>query len=561
MLIEQQCSKPLRPCNTSNETEEEEEEEVEIKRSKFHFVDLAGSERQKRTGATGDRLKEGIDINKGLLALGNVISALGGDPQNKNKNKKKKNKTFVPYRDSKLTRLLKGSLGGNHKTLMIACISPSASNMAESLCCLRYANRAKNIQNNAVINVDAGSRKLAELRAQVQMLARELLSIRVKGDVPNDNDTGGGNSGTNEECGPLTLQVLTSLAKGEDVDVHKLLQQQGTLSLSSSSDDTTLNQSPAATSRHATNLDAELRRTQDSCRQSQDQVQNLAQEVYSANAEKEYYRLKLQQQQQQQQQDGALLSLSFENCNDVTTTADDSKGSEECDENKSVFIGRMAAYEKEIAELKRRLLLKKEEEQVKSHCVLTVPKSGALSRSMMEGKDDSDALLSSPKEEDDESDHAMNHFRIQKYLNTSDESFHQEEKDEEDDNNLEPPHVCEVSMDSAFEIDQHLHLAKDNSGRSTSALAVAVHVDDSFESEDGDDTIKDVSFLRRQKTMDAHIVDISKNIVAKEELLRQLNSMKGKYEVCTFEFRYIFGIVLLLPLYFSVQYSFCSQAA
>ena len=140
---------------------------VEVKRSKFNFVDLAGSERQKRTQAEGQRLKEGIDINKGLLVLGNVISALG-DP-------KKVGKSFVPYRDSKLTRLLKGSLGGNHKTLMIACVSPSSNNLEESLNCLRYANRAKNIQNNAVVNVDAGSRLVSELRQQVQALATDLL--------------------------------------------------------------------------------------------------------------------------------------------------------------------------------------------------------------------------------------------------------------------------------------------------------------------------------------------------------------------------------------------------
>lgn len=110
----------------------ENEQEPESKRSKFNFVDLAGAERQKRTKATGQRLKEGVDINKGLLVLGNVISALG-DP--------KKKKSFVPYRDSKLTRLLKGSLGGNHKSLMIACVSPSDKNAAESLNCLRYEVR------------------------------------------------------------------------------------------------------------------------------------------------------------------------------------------------------------------------------------------------------------------------------------------------------------------------------------------------------------------------------------------------------------------------------------
>eukprot|EP00978_Attheya_sp_CCMP212_P000419 scaffold848_cov54-Attheya_sp.AAC.5 len=114
--------------------------EVEVKRSKFNFVDLAGSERQKRTNAEVIRLKEAL-----------------GDPKNCGK-------TFIPYRDSKLTHLLKGSLGGNHKMLMIACVSLSSSNLEESLNCLRYANRAKNIQNNAVVNVDAGSRVMSELR-------------------------------------------------------------------------------------------------------------------------------------------------------------------------------------------------------------------------------------------------------------------------------------------------------------------------------------------------------------------------------------------------------------
>lgn len=86
---------------------------AEVRKSKFHFVDLAGSERAKRTGAQGKRLKEGIDINKGLLVLGNVISALGDA---------KKKGQHVPYRDSKLTRMLQDSLGGNSQTLMIVRI-------------------------------------------------------------------------------------------------------------------------------------------------------------------------------------------------------------------------------------------------------------------------------------------------------------------------------------------------------------------------------------------------------------------------------------------------------
>ncbi|XP_053437632.1 kinesin-like protein KIF7 [Nycticebus coucang] len=111
--------------------------------SKFHFVDLAGSERILKTGSSGERLKESIQINSSLLALGNVISALG-DPQRKG--------SHIPYRDSKITRILKDSLGGNAKTVMIACISPSSSDFDETLHTLNYASRAQNIRNRAAVN-------------------------------------------------------------------------------------------------------------------------------------------------------------------------------------------------------------------------------------------------------------------------------------------------------------------------------------------------------------------------------------------------------------------------
>uniref|UniRef100_A0A914HRL1 Kinesin-like protein n=1 Tax=Globodera rostochiensis TaxID=31243 RepID=A0A914HRL1_GLORO len=120
------------------------ETELETLQAKFHFVDLAGSERLKRTGATGDRAKEGISINSDLLALGNVISALGGATKGR--------VGHVPYRDSKLTRLLQDSLGGNSRTLMIACASPNEPDQAETFSTLNYANRAKNIKNRAVVN-------------------------------------------------------------------------------------------------------------------------------------------------------------------------------------------------------------------------------------------------------------------------------------------------------------------------------------------------------------------------------------------------------------------------
>uniref|UniRef100_A0A8C5TGB0 Kinesin family member 4A n=1 Tax=Malurus cyaneus samueli TaxID=2593467 RepID=A0A8C5TGB0_9PASS len=133
---------------------------------KLHLVDLAGSERQKKTKAEGDRLKEGININRGLLCLGNVISALGDE------NKKG---GFVPYRDSKLTRLLQDSLGGNSHTLMIACVSPADSNLEETLNTLRYADRARKIKNKPIVNVDPQAAELHQLKQQVQQLQVLLL--------------------------------------------------------------------------------------------------------------------------------------------------------------------------------------------------------------------------------------------------------------------------------------------------------------------------------------------------------------------------------------------------
>ncbi|XP_053555032.1 chromosome-associated kinesin KIF4A isoform X2 [Bombina bombina] len=135
-------------------------------RSKLHLVDLAGSERQKKTKAEGDRLKEGISINRGLLCLGNVISALGDDT---------KKGSFVPYRDSKLTRLLQDSLGGNSHTLMIACVSPADSNMEETLNTLRYADRARKIKNKPIVNTDPQAAELHRLKQQVQELQVLLL--------------------------------------------------------------------------------------------------------------------------------------------------------------------------------------------------------------------------------------------------------------------------------------------------------------------------------------------------------------------------------------------------
>jgi len=126
---------------------------------------LAGSERIKKTGATGQLMKEGISINKGLLCLGQVISALTVE---------KRVKEHIPYRDSKLTRILQDSLGGNSRTTMIACVSPAESNYEESLSSLKYASRARNIKNKPVVNRDPNSMLIESLRTQIQHLQFEV---------------------------------------------------------------------------------------------------------------------------------------------------------------------------------------------------------------------------------------------------------------------------------------------------------------------------------------------------------------------------------------------------
>ncbi|XP_054666514.1 kinesin-like protein KIF27 isoform X3 [Grus americana] len=150
---------------------------IQMIASKFHFVDLAGSERVTKTGNTGERFKESIQINSGLLALGNVISALG-DPKRKS--------VHIPYRDAKITRILKDSLGGNAKTVMIACISPSSSDFDESLNSLKYANRAKNIRNKPVVNYNPDQDRIDEMELEIRLLREALQNQQVSSQCSHD---------------------------------------------------------------------------------------------------------------------------------------------------------------------------------------------------------------------------------------------------------------------------------------------------------------------------------------------------------------------------------------
>lgn len=153
-----------------------------VKVGKLNLIDLAGSERQSKTGATADRLKEASKINRALSSLGNVISALA------------ENSTHVPYRDSKLTRLLQDSLGGNSKTIMIANVGPSGYNYAETLTTLRYASRAKTIQNKPVKNEDPQDAKLREYQEEImrlrQMIAERQSRERSGGTLPRRGASG-----------------------------------------------------------------------------------------------------------------------------------------------------------------------------------------------------------------------------------------------------------------------------------------------------------------------------------------------------------------------------------
>ncbi|GAA5822763.1 hypothetical protein JCM11251_004368 [Rhodosporidiobolus azoricus] len=196
--------------------------------SKFHFVDLAGSERLKRTAAVGARAKEGIQINQGLSTLGNVISALG-DPSKK--------ATHIPYRDSKLTRLLQDSLGGNSYTMMIACVSPTEYNLHETLSTLKYANRARNIKNRAEINeVEAGWDNIEYLHRTITKLRADLAAIR-SGDgqamsaIAEESvrrSIDGGPTSTEAQLQQKVAQLTADLVKAESTATSSLSRDQFT---------------------------------------------------------------------------------------------------------------------------------------------------------------------------------------------------------------------------------------------------------------------------------------------------------------------------------------------
>jgi len=178
--------------------------------AKLTLVDLAGSERIKKTGAEGGRRKEGININKGLFVLGQVVSALSET--------RKKYKRKPPYRDSKLTRLLQDSLGGNSRTIMVACVSPADFNLDETITTLRYATNARNIKNTATRNVikSLSPEEAAKLQRENQLLTAQVKdlqeTIRKMGAAHGDIDS------ASTAATSVVSSIDTASSEDEDVD-------------------------------------------------------------------------------------------------------------------------------------------------------------------------------------------------------------------------------------------------------------------------------------------------------------------------------------------------------
>ncbi|XP_057710796.1 kinesin-like protein KIF1C isoform X2 [Corythoichthys intestinalis] len=186
--------------------------------SKISLVDLAGSERADSSGAKGMRLKEGANINKSLTTLGKVISALA-DMSNK-----KRKSDFIPYRDSVLTWLLKENLGGNSRTAMIAALSPADINYEETLSTLRYADRAKQIRCNAIINEDPNAKLIRELKGEVERLRNLLFAQGLHELIRNQADNNGSSSGGGSS--PPTVAAhetaLPKISVDASADVRRL---------------------------------------------------------------------------------------------------------------------------------------------------------------------------------------------------------------------------------------------------------------------------------------------------------------------------------------------------
>ena len=470
---------------------DEDGREASFTRSKFHFVDLAGSERARRTQATGHRLKEGIDINKGLLVLGNVISALG--------DRAKVGRTFVPYRDSKLTRLLRGSLGGNHRTLMVACVSPSSSNFDESLNCLRYANRARNIQNRAIVNVDPTTRLVSELRGRVRALAVELLRVRA---VAGEEGAG--------EAGPLTDELLQILASGGDAataPAPAAAPAAAAISAGSgagpplSASGQSFPEIVQTLQQRLGESDAELSRMTSSLKRARQETFQQEEGLYAAKAEAQYWRIK---------------------CHDGNEGGEGSAAAEE-----DGITNRFAAYEEEISKLKADLrdarsradLAAKTAEEGTYLGLARAHEKASTARTRQPPPIVSLPVLSEVQEARQDKRHATEldeEHKVERenfekatkmYLSEDEDENEGEEGDGEDSDDAEGVFMVGKQGEEALDLEQ------------VGTDVVDVETTASVE-----------SFLRRQSHMDAHLIELTNSISAKEDLMEQLAASQRRYE-------------------------------
>lgn len=207
------------------------EEKEEFITSKLTFVDLAGSERIKKTGAEGQRLKEGIQINSGLFNLGHVINLLADDQKLKNSRESAKNSSsFIPYRNSKLTHLLKDSLGGNSQTFFLACVSPAESNEQETSSTLNYARQARNIKNKPIKNKKKTREdEMKKLRISMKTWMNVAISLyynQLNNNNSNSDNNSNNNVSSNGFNSPISRKnssVMTPTSSSNSTFVYKPL--------------------------------------------------------------------------------------------------------------------------------------------------------------------------------------------------------------------------------------------------------------------------------------------------------------------------------------------------
>ncbi|GFH23801.1 protein KHP1 [Haematococcus lacustris] len=255
-------------------------DESHIRVGKLNLVDLAGSERQSKTGATGDRLKEGIKINLSLTALGNVISALVDGKSG-----------HIPYRDSKLTRLLQDSLGGNTKTVMVANIGPADWNYDETLSTLRYANRAKNIQNKPRINEDPKDAMLREFQEEIKRL-KAMIDARAAG------GGGKGGGGTVVERERLRTEIEAKMKSDLSEEA---------MAAARSEAEAQARRELEAIMADSSQTEEARRRAKDALRKQHEEMQNLTKALEAERKEKEMLESKLKAMESKVLQGGVNL--------------------------------------------------------------------------------------------------------------------------------------------------------------------------------------------------------------------------------------------------------------